>query len=454
MTSELVQPRLISGFQDTDPKDMILKRFILGQVIGIFESFGFEPFESAIVQLDSVLFGVDEYSDMDFFRVHNTREGDGEDKQRRSLRFDLTVPLARYVAEKADILPRPFKRWQIGPAFRGEKAAPGRFCQFDQCDVDTMFSTSMAADAEILAIMYQCMTALLGDHAFTIRVNNRKLTNGFPSHFGYDPELNPRVLQAIDSAGKIGWDKVREILVGEELKKNQLGIKGPVADALLSFIQMSGTQDEQLAAFASEFADCADVVAGVEELRTLFTLAENMGVKASFVKFDATMVRGLGYYTGPVFETSVDECASLGSVFSGGRFDNLTGRFTNIKAPGTGASLGIDRFLEVARQLGLFDLKPTVVQCMVAVLGDQNAAYAQAVAAYLRRKHVNTMVYTGEDTGMRSQLKRALSADIPWVIIIGDDENREQMVLLKNLADRQQQTMRVGEAVKAIQMTS
>jgi len=429
-----VEPTLPSGFRDTAPEVMILKRHILTILISIFERYGFEPFGSATVQFLNVLFGADEWTDMSFFKALNTRRRAGGGRADTGLKFDQTVPLGRFVAEHFQELPRPFLRWEVGDAFRGERPSETRFCQFTQCDVDVVFAPGMISDAQIIALMDECMRVMrVNTHC--ILLNNRKILDGLPERIDFPKQDLSKVLGVLDSKDKLeeGHTLEGDLLALKTDDEAKLLDASQVAE-ILRFIDVRGTSLIRLAQIKAFMGENQIAQQGCSELEEILRYLDLFGVDPSRISIEPSMVRGLGYYTGPIFETVLTDSLETGSVFSGGRYDNLVERFVEMPAPATGAAFGIDRFLVYAQQKRLFTLPKTVSRVLVAYRPTEGCLQrAIQVAQAIRAMGENTVLYDGADLGLRPQIGRAKMLGIPWVVIIGEAELASGQVTLKDM---------------------
>lgn len=429
---KLVDPVLVGGFRDYGPSDMILKNRILSTVATVYEEFGFDPLDTATVHLKRVLFGAKGEASMPYFEVAKRPK---LDESTMALRYDLTVSLARYVAEHLDRLPHPFKRWQWGKVFRGEKPQAGRFCEFIQCDADIMFAESVLADAEIVAVIYECLHRL-GVKRFQINVNDRKICNGLVQRVGFDPTQLISVLRVIDKIEKIGLVEAERELAraASDDFPGGLGLGIEKATGILTMTQISGSNNDRLAQLLNFMNGVAMAEEGAFELRQLLIYAQAMGVPEGVVVVNPSMVRGLEYYTGPVFEAVLLDKPAIGSVFAGGRFDDLVSRFCPAKVPGTGASIGIDRFLTAAQELKLFgEPQRSVVDVMIAYMKEEYIPEALKIATELRGAGKKVLVYTGSDRAFNAQFTRAVREEIPWLIILGEREMTSAQVMFKDM---------------------
>lgn len=433
----MIEPKITSGLRDYLPEDMIPRQKVLDTIRRVFECFGFLPLDTPAIEQEEVLTGGDSNFKMSIFRTNVPNSP----QEKLALRFDLTVPLARVVAQYPDRIKKPFKRYAVGPVWRGEKPQAGRFREFIQFDADTVGSSGMMADAEVIAIMYETMTAL-GIKNFLTRVNNRKILNGLAEYAGFDSEKNPEVLRAIDKMDRQGWETVKKELAMEE-KFDQLGER--TGGSALSLSQIEAVRafldlpagEELLDEVEVLMANSPIALEGTEELRQIRSHVRALGVPDDRWKIDLSVARGLGYYTGPVFETVLTDLPSIGSVFSGGRYDNLVNRFSNVSVPATGASVGVDRLFAAMEQLGLVERR-TSVDVMVLNFDASCRAKCQKIATILRRKGIKTEIYLGAAVTLKEQLSHAVRQDVPVVIILGSYEAEKEICKVKNLRTREQ----------------
>jgi histidyl-tRNA synthetase len=353
-------------------------------------------------------------------------------KEKLALRFDLSVPLSRVVAMYPD-LQRPFKRYQISPVWRGERPGKGRYREFYQCDVDTVGSTSMLADAELLNITHDILTRL-GFQEFVMKTNNRKILTGIGQFAGVPEDLLGGLYRSIDKLEKIGLEGVRE-----ELKSNQ--IPEDVIERLLELLQISGDNEAVLKELEKQLAEYAIALEGIRELREMLSYLHDMGVPAERCQIDFSMVRGLDYYTGPIYETVVEE-PRVGSICGGGRYDELIGTFGGRSHPATGISFGIERIIDVMEELHMFppEVGMTNTQVLVTVFGEDQLHASIQVSENLRDGGLNTELYFERDP-LGHQIRYALKKGIPFVIIVGPDEAAAGQVTIRNLPLNEQRTV-------------
>ncbi len=419
-----VQAQLLKGTRDFLPERMLLRQFVIGKLRDVFENFGFEPIDTPAIEYAEVLEG--KYGDEADKLIYKFEDRGG---RRVGLRYDLTVPLARVIGTYPD-LAKPFKRYQIAPVWRAEKPQKGRYREFWQCDVDTVGSSSMLADAEVVEVADDALRRL-GFSRFKTKINNRKVLAAVAECVGVTPDKAVYVYRAIDKLDKIGLDGVKA-----ELESS--GVERPVVDRLLDLLQIRDKADAVLAQLGTKLADFSIGIEGVNELEELVGYLRSLGMKEEYFEVDFSMVRGLEYYTGPIFETVVEE-PRIGSICGGGRYDNLVRLFTNRATPATGISLGLERIVDVLDELHLAGVPAlkTVTHALVTIFGTDTVGESLKLASELRSADVHTEVYLGTDR-LGNQLRYASRKSIPFAIIIGPDEIAQGKVVLKNMATEEQ----------------
>lgn len=418
----LITPKTLSGFKDRLPKEAYAKAKMLRSITKSFEKFGFSPIETPHLEYAEILKkqGSDEIQkEMYHFLDHGNREV--------ALRFDLTVPLARFISQYKNELGLPFKRYCIGNVFRGERAQKGRYREFTQCDFDFIGTTSIGSDVEILEVIYQTLSDL-GLKAFTIHINNRKIFNGLCEYLGVK-DSTVEILRIIDKIDKIGKDATKE-----ELKTIPLEIDK--IDFLLSFIQKK--QESSALSLLEELQDYKSynttLKEGLEELEELCKILQNL-LPQDFYKINLSIARGLGYYTGIIYETTLNDLPSLGSVCSGGRYDNLTQNFSNEAMSGVGASIGLDRLLAGLLELNLISTQDNVANALLIPLFSLAPSYQ--CAKNLRELGVNIEVYP-QVTKPKKSFQYANKKGYKWVIILGEDEIKNNNYSLKDMESGEQ----------------
>lgn len=437
MSKNIVKPSTLPGFMELLPKDQILFNKIKDTIRKTYESFGFIPIDTPLIERSEILLakGGGETEK----QIYRFTKGDTD----MALRFDLTVPLARYVAQHFPNLTFPYRRYHIGKVYRGEKSQRGRFREFYQCDVDIIGNgkLSVVYDAEIPSIIYATFRNL-GFEDFTVKINNRKVLNGFFASLNISSTVD--VLRSIDKLEKIGDSGVRA-----ELK--ELGLPESTVDRILRFIKIQGSDGEKLEALKA--LDIANEIfrEGIEELETVIEYVKSFGVPEKNYMIDLTIARGLDYYTGTVYETFLDDYPEIGSVCSGGRYDNLAEFYTTQKLPGVGISIGLTRLFYQLNEAGLLegDAPSTLTKVLVVPMDETCNEYSIKVANILREEGIVSEVHF-EEAKVGKKLNYANKLDIPYVILIGEDEIRRQMVSLKDMKTGDQELITIEEAIKTV----
>lgn len=438
MSNVKIAPRLPKGFRDFLPGDMIKREYVFGVVRDVFHLYGFEPLQTPVLELSETLLG--KYGEDAENLIYSARHGRSE-KDELSLRYDLTVPLSRVVAMHENDIVLPFKRYHIAPVFRGERPQKGRYREFYQCDADIVGVAGMRADAEILELVVTVLRRL-GFPQFSVKINNRKLLTGMGIYSGVPDGQLPDLYRSVDKFDKIGADGVQKELV-------ERGIAGDVVARMLALITSRQPGRDNLNVLDDVMGNIPIAAEGLRELRELADYLEDAGVPPEFYEFDFTMVRGLGYYTGPIFETVITE-PNLGSVTGGGRYDDLIGLFRKDSLPTTGTSLGIERIIDLMDELNLYPpgIGGTVVQALVTVFGPETQRDSARLAGELRAAGINTELVM-DDKKLGRQFNHADKKGIPLVAIVGPDEAAQGMVKLKRLRDGEEVTVSRAQAADA-----
>jgi len=431
---KLIKPELPGGFRDYGTADAILKQRLLEKVRKTFEDFGFDPMETPAVERTEVLTGGEKESGKIIFNIKGSREK-GSDS---SLRFDLTVPLARFLAANPEV-PKPFKRYQIGSVWRGESPQVGRYREFMQADVDIVGSSSMDADSEVIAVMYQVFKNL-GLNRFVINISNRKVLNGLPEFAKFPEKKLFEVLRTIDKTDKIGQEAVKKELGKVVGKKAQ--------EKLMEFLSISGDTKTKILRARDLFKGIKVSEEGINELIEIVRNLNAFGVEQINWQINFYTVRGLGYYTGPIFETYLNDLPEIGGMFQGGRYDNLVMAFTGQKIPAVGASLGVDRLFAGLDKLGLLKRKATSVKVLVLNLTPALREEYANLTKTLRSANINTSLYFGDDKAFQAQLAYAVKKEIPFVVIYGEEDKKKGVVTIKNLATREQREVPKGNILQ------
>ncbi len=431
-----VQPRTLPGFMELLPNEQIVFNDIKENIQKSYERFGFLPLDTPIIEDAEVLLA--KAGGETEKQIYRFNKGEND----LALRFDLTVPLAKYVSEYYGELSFPFKRYQIGKVYRGEKAQAGRYREFYQCDVDIIGDgeLSIIHDAEIPSIIYTTFKEL-GFQKFTIHINNRKILNGIFDEIG-SIDKSTDILRIIDKIEKIGAEKVQEELSG-------LGIAGKEIETIMNFIKISGTNLEKIQTLKELGIKSETFNTGVNELEQVINLIKVCGVPEKNFEIDLTIARGLDYYTGTVYETFLDDYKKLGSVCSGGRYENLAEYYTDKKLPGVGISIGLTRFFYQARKEGLIKSEKTAISKVLVLPMTDNLEKCMEIASKLREAKINTEIYL-QDKKIKAKFKYADKLNIPFAIVIGDDEIANDKVTLKNMTTGEQETLPIEEIIKKL----
>ena len=432
---EKIKPRTLSGFLELLPEKQMQMEKMLAILRETYALYGFTPLDTPAIEATEVLLakGGGETEK----QIYRFQKGDSD----LALRFDLTVPLAKYVAANYGQLTFPFRRYQIGKVWRGERAQRGRFREFYQADIDVIGDGALDIlnEAEIPAIIYQTFTKL-GLTRFRIRVNNRKVLNGFFEILGLSERAGD-VLRTIDKLDKIGAEKVHALLTEE------CGVSGESADEILRFISVPGTSADKLA-FLAQYQGRSDVFdLGLSELRTVVEHLPAFGVPEENFEIDLTIARGLDYYTGTVYETVMTDHPEVGSVCSGGRYDNLAEYYTNKNLPGVGISIGLTRLFYVLQEQNMLSENLLTAPADVLILPmTDDLSGAIALATKLRAAGLRAQIY-GEKKKFKAKMAYADKLGIPFVIFLGEDEIAQGKCSVKNMTTGEQQTVTSNEAL-------
>jgi len=446
--AQLIKPRLPGGFKDLLPEEFAARQFILDKTVEVYRSFGFQPLETSCVEHLETLSGSDETSKQIYRLFNQEPDFTGESL---SLRFDLTVPLARVLASNRSAFNLPFKRYQTGYVWRGERQQKGRFKQFLQCDADIVGTDDPAADAEIVLLIDAIMQSL-GLKNFTIRLNDRRILNGFILSLGLSPADINSFLRILDKLDKIGWGGVA-VLLSDKTTRDENGQETAGLGLSPDKIELVGkfiTAKDNLKQIAADFAEIPALQAGVASLRKIITLAAAAGVKSPHLQFDPSLARGLDYYTGPVFETILNDIPNIGSVMSGGRYDNLMERFSRDSLPATGISLGVDRLLAALQELNLLQTTGKSASALFVPLDDAALEKCFSLASELRIHSIPCEIYLGENKKLKKQLTYANQKGISICLILGEVELVQNVIQLKNLISGEQRNIAISDLFREI----
>ena len=432
-------PRTLSGFMELLPQPQQQMERMMDILRRTYSLYGFTPLDTPVIEASEVLLakGGGETEK----QIYRFQKGDAD----LALRFDLTVPLAKYVALHYNDLSFPFRRYQIGKVYRGERAQRGRFREFYQADIDIIGDGKLdiTNEAEIPAIIYQTFTSL-GLKRFQIRVNNRKILNGFYAMLGLT-EQSGDIMRTVDKLDKIGVDKVKVILLED------CGLTEQQADDILAFISIKGTNAEVLAALENYAGRNETFDVGLSELKVVASNLAAFGMPEENFVVDLTIARGLDYYTGTVYETLLLDHPELGSVCSGGRYDNLAEYYTDRQLPGVGISIGLTRLFYVLGEQGLLnpDL-PTAPADVLILPMTSELSPAVTLATRLRAAGIRTQLYT-EQKKFKAKMSYADKLGVPYVVFLGDDEIAGNVVACKDMTSGEQTTLPFEETLALIQ---
>ena len=431
----IIKPRRPSGFQEYLPQNQIVMNHMLDKIRQSYELFGFTPIETPAVEFTEILkANVGNETQKQIYRLDKT----GDDL---SLHFDLTVPLARYVAQNFHNLVFPFRRYQIQKVWRGERSQKGRFREFYQCDVDVIGSSNLLADAEIPSVISYVFSSLKFGN-FTVRINNRKILSGLLEDLDISRHTNS-VLRAIDKIEKHGYEEtVREL--------RKIGISTSKIKVIQKLLEISGSNKQIISQLLSFKVKSPIFKTGVEELAFVVKHAILFGISNESLKIDLTIVRGLDYYTGTVYETILNDYPEVGSVCSGGRYDDLVSKFSNVNLSGVGVSIGLSRLFYQLQEAGILkgsQITPSKV--LVIQIGDKVLEYCIRIVTELRKNGINSEIYL-ESEKMKKSMRYANRLKVPYAIIVGEKEVANNSVTLKMMKTGNQFKLSLMESIQVI----
>ncbi len=440
--STLITPRTLSGFRDYLPEVMLAREKVLDKARHVYRSYGFTPIDTPAAEALEILLGKGgDESDKLVYRVRSARS----EKEEMGLRFDLTVPFARFAAQYISELGTPFKRYAMGPVWRGERPGHGRYREFWQCDFDTIGTTSNAADIET-ALVISDLFAAIGFERFEVRINNRLLLNGLLELYGLADRGVP-LLRSLDKLPKIGRDKVIEEMVKEA------AVTAEQAGRVLDLAETTGTNEEVLNRVEGFFTATPNAKAaeGIRRLRELLEVGAAVGIPDGRFRIDLSICRGLDYYTGMIYETFLTDLPGIGSVCSGGRYDNLASLYTKQVLPGVGASLGLDRLVAAMEELEhpLLTGQKTPAEVLVVQFDSSRLADYQRAASRLREVGIPVEVYP-DAKKVGQQLAYAEKRGFKLAVIAGTTEFEKGVWNVKALAKREETAVTDAELVERI----
>lgn len=430
MKKNLIEPRTLNGFRDYLPSAMIPKEQLIETAKSVYRSYGFCPIDTPALEYKEILAGKGgAESDKQMFQFQ-------QGKRDVAMRFDLTVPFARFAAQNINELGIPFKRYHVGTVWRGERPQKGRYREFVQCDFDTIGTTSNSADIETLFIIHDLMVQI-GFSDFTVRINNRMILNGLLETLDLQSQ-SAQILRALDKLPKIGPEAVIK----------EMGAQGSVtqqqAEKVISLTTVKGSTEEILNSLEQQLSGNACGEQGVQYLRELFQAVDRAGIPCERIALDPSIARGLDYYTGTIYETFLNQLPGIGSVCSGGRYDNLAERFTTQKLPGVGASLGLDRLLAAMQELKLLDEISTPAPILFTQMDQEFTPEYLRLARELRQNGLNVEVYP-DTKAIKKQFKYANRHGFKIVITAGADEFENQVWQVKEMQTGTQSAVKEEE---------
>ena len=452
---EIIKPGIPKGTRDFLPENMLRRQFVMNTIRSIFEKYGYEPLETPSLERLDVLSGkYGEEGEQLIFKI--LKRGTGIEKVGKeltevsitkfsdiveeALRYDLTVPLCRVVAMYQNELTYPFKRYQMQPVWRGDRPQKGRYREFYQCDADTVGSASMLADAETIALINEILITL-GFQQFKIRINNRKILTGIVEYSGVEVSRGNEVCIAIDKLEKIGMDGVKKELEERDIPQ-------PAITKILKVLEINGEPESILNDVASLLNVSAKGTEGINETLELISLIGSLGVPAQNYTLDLYLARGLSYYTGPIYESIVEE-PKIGSLTGGGRYDELVGMFSGQNIPATGTTIGIERIIDVMTELNMLPESKTKTRALVTIFDEATRAASLDVVKKLRAAGINTEIFF-DVSGLKKQFKYADKKGIPFVVILGPDEVARNEVSLKNLKTGEQANVTLEKLIEIL----
>ena len=431
-----VEPRTLPGFMELLPNDQIKFNSLVDKIRKSYEKFGFLPLDTPIIEMADVLLA--KAGGETEKQIYRFNKGETD----LALRFDLTVPLAKYVCEYNNDISFPFKRYQIGKVYRGERPQKGRYREFYQCDIDIIGDgeLSIVNDAEMPSVIYTTIKEF-GFDKFTIRINNRKLLNGLFAELNLE-EQSVEIMRIIDKLEKIGRENVVKCL-------QDLNVADEKIEKILNFIEIDGETDEKLQELENLNFTNELFLQGLTELKEVVKYVRLFGVPDTNFKVDLTIARGLDYYTGTVYETFLDDYRELGSICSGGRYDNLAEFYTDKKMPGVGVSIGLTRLFSKLSELNILKEKDESISKVLVVSMSDDISRALEVATKIREEGINTDVYL-ENKKIKAKFKYADKLKIPFVAVIGEEEEKNGTVSLKNMETGEQEEMSIEKMIEVL----
>lgn len=428
------EPKTLSGFMELLPKEQIDFNYLKDIIRETYELYGFLPLDTPVLEYQDVLLA--KAGGETEKQIYSFKKGDTD----IAMRFDLTVPLAKYVAKNYGSLKFPFRRYQIGKVYRGEKSQKGRFREFYQCDIDIIGDgeLNIINDAQIPSIIYTVFSKM-GFKNFKIKINNRKILNGFMRSVNVE-EKSQEVLRIIDKIEKIGKESVKEELLKLDITKENV-------DKIIEFISLKGSKDILLNKLEKLDIENDEFKKGLEELKAVIENVRLFNVPEENFEVDLTIARGLDYYTGTVYETFLDGYREIGSVCSGGRYEDLAKYYTNKKLPGVGVSIGLTRLFYKLNEMNLIKKEKSSISKVLVIPMMEDLKEAIKISNLLRKNKINNEIYLDVNKKAKAKFSYADKLEIPYAVIVGENEVEKQKYLLKNMLTGNQEELTLEEII-------
>jgi len=440
---EIINPRILKGTRDFLPSEMIQREFVIGIIKEVFEGYGYQPLETPSMEFLDILTGkYGEEGDKLMFRMAY------KDGETLALRYDLTVPLSRLIAMHGKEFPMPFKRYQIQPVWRAEKPQKGRLREFFQCDADCIGTKSMLADAEIIAMTHEILNRL-GFTDFKIRINHRKILKGLLAKIGIGEAVGAALYRIIDKKDKIGMKAVQSELLNYE---ENLKLPGKeIGKKILESIGEKGSPEDILKDLEANHPNEKTVEAGIRETRELLDYLNSFSIPESSYELDLAMVRGLDYYTGPIFETVIEE-PKVGSITGGGRYDDLIGLYSGTSQPATGTTIGLERIITVMRDLSMLPDQESHTQVLVTVFGTETVGESIKLSRELRQAGLKVEIFLEKGKKIGKQFDYGNKRGIPYLLVLGSDEIEKGTVTIKDMKAGTQKNVPRNEILEHLKL--
>ncbi len=432
--NKTIQPQKLKGFRDFFAEDIAIREYVINTFKSVFEKYGYEPLETPALEYSDIF--VKESGEEASKLFYRFKDEGGRDIM---LKYEVMISMCRAVAENIDTIVFPYKRYQIQTVWRAEKPQKGRYREFTQCDADTIGSASMISEAEFIQMGIEALKKL-GFKKFRVNMSNRKFLNGLIKLSGADNNQFLPICLSIDKLPKIGYEKVKN----ELLEKRK--IPANIAEKILQLISYQGNNDLLINQYKELLKNIPIGIEGLKELEVIFNYLKYAGIEENFYQFTPSIARGLAYYTGPIFEFEVID-AGVGAIAGGGRYDQVIGKFVGKTIPATGGSFGIERIIEIIKEQKLTKINPPSAKVLIAYFDPASLPKLIQTANQLRLKDIKVMVYP-DLSKLDKQLKYADKKGIPFVIILGSEEIKRDILTIKNLKTGLQKEFKLEQLVK------